>query len=170
MVISPYLLFIAALAAERLFELWLSQRNARLQQTRGAIETGAAHFPYMALLHTLFLFSCAVEGSLRPFPGALGWVALLGVLLSQALRYWAIATLGARWNVRVLVVPGEPPIAAGPYRYLRHPNYAAVIAELVFVPLVNGAWVTAAVFSLLNAALLSVRIRVENRALGYSRG
>ncbi len=168
--VTPYLIFLAVLAAERLFELWLSRRNARVQQTRGAIEAGAAHFPLMALIHTLFLVSCAVEGSRRPFPGAIGWIALIGALLSQALRYWAIATLGPRWNVRVLVVPGEAPITAGPYRFLRHPNYAAVVAEMIFVPLVHGAWLTATVFSLLNAALLSVRIRVENRALGYSRG
>ena len=167
---TAYLIFLAALAAERLFELWLSRRNARLQKARGAIETGAGHFPYLALIHTLFLASCALEGSRRPFPGALGVLALAGALLSQALRYWAIATLGPRWNVRVLVVPGDEPIATGPYRYLRHPNYVAVAAEMLCVPLVHGAWMTAVVFSTLNAAILAVRIRVENRALGYSRG
>ena len=168
--VTPYLLLLAALAAERIFELWLSRRNARLQKARGAVEAGAGHFPAMALIHTLFLASCALEGSRRPFPGAVGVAALVVALLSQALRYWAIHTLGPRWNVRVLVVPGDPPIARGPYRYLHHPNYVAVAAEMVSVPLIHGAWVTALVFSALNAAVLSVRIRVENRALGYSHG
>lgn len=168
--VSPYLLLLAALAAERLFELWLSRRNARVQRARGAVEAGAAHFPWMVAIHTLFLASCALEGSQRPFPGAIGWMALTVAILSQALRYWAIATLGDRWNVRVLVVPGDAPIANGPYRYLRHPNYAAVAAEMISVPLIHGAWVTAVVFSALNAGILALRIRVENRALGYSRG
>ena len=168
--VTPYLLLLCALAAERIFELWLSRRNARVQKARGAVESGERHFPYMALIHTLFLLSCAYEGAQRPFPGAVGYLALVGAALSQALRYWAIATLGPRWNVRVLVVPGEMPISDGPYRYLRHPNYAAVIAEMLFVPLIHGAWVTALLFSALNAVILTVRIRVENRALGYSRG
>ncbi len=168
--VNPYIVVIAALAAERLYELWLSRRNARLQLARGAIEAGAAHFPAMALIHTLFLASCLVEGLQKPFPGAIGWIALALAAGSQALRYWAIATLGPRWNVRVLVVPGDAPIATGPYRYLHHPNYVAVALEMISVPLIHGAFMTAIVFSTLNAALLAVRIRVENRALGYSRG
>lgn len=167
---TPYLLLLLLLAAERLFELWLSMRNARIQRARGAVESGRGHFPYMAVIHTLFLVSCAVEGARRPFPGAPGFVALAVAALAQGLRYWAIATLGPRWNVRVLVVPGDEPITAGPYRYLRHPNYAAVILEMLAVPLIHGAWVTAIVFSALNALILSVRVRVEDRALGYSRG
>ena len=168
--VNPYIVLIAALAAERLFELWLSRRNARVQRARGAVEAGAAHFPLMALIHTLFLGSCLVEGLQRPFPGTLGWIALVGAAGAQALRYWAIATLGPRWNVRVLVVPGDAPITKGPYQYLHHPNYVAVAAEMLCVPLIHGAWITAIVFSTLNAAILAVRIRVEDRALGYSRG
>jgi methyltransferase len=168
--VSPYVILIGVLAAERLFELWLSRRNARLQRARGAVEMGAAHFPYMALIHTLFLASCLFEGLQRPFPGLIGWIALLGAAAAQALRYWAIATLGPRWNVRVLVVPGDAPIQTGPYQFLHHPNYVAVAAEMLCVPLIHGAWITALLFSTLNAAILAVRIRVEDRALGYSRG
>lgn len=163
--VTPWLAFLALLALERVFELWLSRRNARAAFARGGVESGAGHFPVMAAVHTLFLLSCAVEGSLRPFPGALGWAALGGALVAQALRYWAIATLGARWNVRVIVVPGEPLVSSGPYRFVRHPNYAAVCLELLSVPLIHGAWVTATVFSLANAALLAVRIPAEERAL-----
>lgn len=163
--VTPYLAFLAVLAAERVFELWLSRRNARAAFARGGVESGAAHFPVMAAVHTLFLLSCAVEGSLRPFPGALGWAALGGAVLAQGLRYWAITTLGVRWNVRVIVVPGEALVSSGPYRFVRHPNYAAVCLEMICVPLVHGAWVTAAVFSLANAALLAVRIPAEERAL-----
>lgn len=165
---APYLAFLALLALERGGELLLSRRNARRAIARGAVEIGAPHFRAMAAVHALFLVSCAVEGSLRPFPGAAGWVFLAIALAAQALRYWAIGTLGDRWNVRILVIPGAAPVTGGPYRFVRHPNYAAVLLEMLFVPLIHGAWVTAAVFSLANAALLRVRIRAEERALGES--
>jgi methyltransferase len=163
-----YSSFLLLLAAERLFELWLSRKHARLAFARGAVEVGQRHFRAMSILHTSFLFSCAAEVWLlgRSFPGALGWTALGAALLAQALRYWAIATLGARWNVRVIVVPGDPPITNGPYRFLRHPNYLAVVIEMLAVPLLHGAWLTAAAFSLGNALLLRVRIRAEESALG----
>lgn len=165
-----YLILLALLGGERLFELWLSRRNAKLAVARGAVELGFGHFRAMALVHTLFLFSCAAEVVLlhRAFPGGLGWTALGVALAAQALRYWAIATLGARWNVRVLVVPGDAPVTSGPYRFIRHPNYVAVIAEMVSVPLIHGAWITALVFSAANAALLTVRIKAEEAALGDS--
>jgi methyltransferase len=122
----------------------------------------------MTLLHTAFLLCAALEPGLleRAFPGTLGWVALAGALAAQALRYWAIATLGPRWNTRVIVLPDAPPVTSGPYRWLRHPNYLAVALELAAVPLIHGAWLTAVTFSLANAALLTWRIRVEEAALG----
>jgi methyltransferase len=165
-----YLAFLVLLAAERLFELRLSHRNARASFARGGVEVGRAHYRVMTALHTAFLLCCALEvvGWRRPFPGALGVLALLGALASQGLRYWAIATLGARWNTRVIFVPDERPVVAGPYRWVRHPNYVAVIAEIALVPLVHGAWVTAVAFTIANAALLAVRIRTEERALGGS--
>ena len=163
-----YLALLALLSAERLVELWLSRRNARLAFARGAVEVGQFHYRIMAALHTAFLISCALEVWLwhRPFPGALGWAALGAVFLAQALRYWAIFTLGDRWNTRVIVLPNLPPVTTGPYRFLRHPNYLAVVIEMVAIPMVHGAWLTAVVFSLANAALLAVRIRAEEKALG----
>ena len=96
----------------------------------------------------------------------LGAIALLGALGSQALRYWAIVTLGSRWNVKIIVVPGERPITDGPYRFIRHPNYVAVALEMVCVPLIHGCWLTAIVFSIANALVLQTRIRGEEKALG----
>jgi len=163
-----YLAFLVLLSMERLVELWISRRNARASFARGGVEVGRVHYRVMTALHTAFLLSCAVEvvGLGRPFPGAPGWAALAGVLAAQALRYWAIATLGGQWNTRVIVVPKEAPVVGGPYRWVRHPNYVSVIVEIALVPLVHGAWVTAFAFSIANAALLTVRIRAEERALG----
>lgn len=163
-----YLAFLGAVSLERLAELVISRRNARRAFARGGVEVGQRHFRVMALMHTAFLAACALEVVLleRPFPGLLGALALLVALLAQGLRYWVITTLGEQWNVRVIVVPGAAPVSGGPYRYLRHPNYAAVIAEMAAIPLIHGAWLTALVFSVLNALVLWVRIRAEEDALG----
>ncbi len=166
--VQLYLGLLAAVALERGVELVLSARNARLARARGGVESGQGHYPVMAAFHGLFLLCCALEVVLlrRPFPGAAGWMALAVVLAAQGLRYWAIATLGWRWNTRIVVVPDAAPVTGGPYRWVRHPNYVAVIAELIALPLVHGAWLTALVFSLGNAWLLRVRIRAEEQALG----
>jgi len=105
-----YLAFLLAIGAERLFEVALSRRNAARAFARGGRESGQAHFPAMVALHTAFLASCALESGIRTFPGALGWAAVAAAMGAQALRYWAVASLGDRWNVRVIVVPGEPPV------------------------------------------------------------
>jgi methyltransferase len=163
-----YLAFLGLLTLERLVELFLSRRNAQLALAAGAIEAGRGHYPAMVVFHSCFLLCCAAEVVLVPrtFPGALGWVALGVALLAQGLRYWAVVSLGPRWNTRVLVWPGIAPVTSGPYRFLRHPNYLAVVLEMAAVPLIYGAWVTALVFSLGNLALLGVRIRSEEKALG----
>jgi methyltransferase len=163
-----YWAFLAALAVERLVELRISQRNAARAFARGAKEYGVGHYRVMTALHTAFLLACALEPWLLPraFPGALGVVACGGALAAQGLRYWAIATLGERWNTRVIVLPDAAPVTAGPYRWLKHPNYVAVVLELFCVPMIHGAWLTAVAFSLANAALLAVRIKAEEAALG----
>jgi methyltransferase len=121
----------------------------------------------MVVLHTGLLAGAVAEVVLadRPFLPWLGWTMLAVVLASQGLRWWCITTLGHRWNTRVIVVPGLPLVASGPYAWLRHPNYVAVVAEGLALPLVHSAWVTALVFTVLNAALLRVRIRTEDDAL-----
>ena len=165
-----YYLFILAVGAERLVELAVAQRNARWSMARGGKEFGRDHYPAMVSMHALLLVSCIVETwSLgRPFIGWLGWPMLAVAAARQVLRWGGITTLGRRWNTRVIVLPREPLVAAGPYRWLHHPNYVAVVAEGIALPLIHTAWLTAALFTVANAILLSVRIRVENSALGYT--
>jgi len=160
------LLFVAALAAQRLFELLISKRHAAALRARGAIEHGKGHFPLLVLVHVLLLlgivFEVIVLGA-RPPSSWPWWAALFAA--GQLLRYAAIRALGSHWNVRVLVVPGAPLVRTGPYRFLRHPNYVAVVMELLAAPLIFGAWRTAIVVSVLNAVALWIRIRCEERAL-----
>lgn len=163
-----YLAFLGLLACERGLELVISRKNARAAFAHGAYEVGRAHYRVMVVLHTSFFFACAFEVLRfdRPFPGLLGFIALGLVLFAQALRYAAVSALGERWNVRILVWPEAPPITLGPYKFVRHPNYVAVVVEIACVPIVHGAFATAVVFSVCNAALLAVRIDEEERALG----
>jgi len=143
--VTAYLVFLALFGAERVAELVLSRRNARIALSRSGVESGAAHFRWMAAVHALFLPACAAEVLLlhRPFPGALGWACAAAAVCAQILRWWAVHSLGWRWNVRVIVVPGEPPVRRGPYRFLRHPNYLAVAVEMLCVPLAHGAFLCA---------------------------
>ena len=164
---EAFTIFIGVLALERVFELWLSRRNAAWAKRAGAVEYGARHLVWMKLLHTAFFVGVLLEVWLgeRPIVPGLAAVCLPVALLAQALRYWTIATLGRRWNVAVLVLPGVPAVTHGPFRYSRHPNYVAVIAEGLAVPLIHSAFLTALAFTVLNALVLVVRIRCEERAL-----
>lgn len=164
---AAYVLLIAAVGAERLAELVVSQRNLAWSRARGGVEFGAGHYPAMVVLHTALLAGCLIEVFAldRPFLPWLGWPMLAIVVAAQALRWWCITTLGSQWNTRVVVVPGASRVSGGPYRVFSHPNYVAVVAEGIALPLVHTAWITAVVFTVLNAALLTVRIRVENDAL-----
>jgi methyltransferase len=160
-----YVTLVALVAVERVLELVVSKRNERWSKARGGVEAGAGHYPFMVALHTALLVACVLEAWSRPFVAWLGWTMLAVVLASQALRWWCIATLGRQWNTRIFVVPGAGRVSGGPYRLFSHPNYVAVVLEGAALPLVHTAWITAVVFSLLNAALLRVRITAENRAL-----
>jgi methyltransferase len=162
-----FTVLVALVGLERLAELVVSTRNAAWSLARGGVESGRGHYPVMVLLHSGLLVAMLVEAWVRRPDVAplLAWSMLALVLASQALRWWCIATLGRRWNTRVIIVPGLAPVASGPYRLLPHPNYVAVVVEGVALPLVHAAWLTALVFTVANAALLVVRIRVENAAL-----
>lgn len=164
---SWYTLLIAAVAVERVAELVVSQRNLGWSRAQGGVEFGAGHYPAMVALHTGLLVGCLVEVDLlhRPFLPWLGWPMLAIVLAAQVLRWWCITTLGKQWNTRVVVIPGAPRVTGGPYRVVPHPNYVAVVAEGVALPLVHTAWIAALVFTVLNAALLVRRIGTENDAL-----
>lgn len=162
-----YVLVVAAIAVERVAELVVSRRNAAWSRARGGFETGRTHYLPMVVLHTALLAGCVIEPVLldRPFVPTLGWPMLALVALTQALRWWCIATLGSQWNTRVIVVPGLSRVRRGPYRWLRHPNYLAVVSEGIALPLMHTGWVTALAFTALNAPLLTVRMRCERRAL-----
>ena len=169
---SVYLIVgVCLVSIQRLLELAYSRSNERRLRAMGAVEFGASHYPLMVGLHTLWLASTLVEG-LQRGPQIPAWwpVPLAAFLLVQPLRYWAIISLGTNWNTRVLVVPGVKLVKSGPYRYLSHPNYLVVAVEILTFPLIFGAWITAIVFSILNAVLLYVRIRTENRALQEHAG
>jgi methyltransferase len=156
---------LALVTLQRLGELVLARANTRRLLARGAIETGAAHYPLIVAVHTAWLIALWVYGRDQDVN-----LPLLGVfLLLQALRVWILATLGARWTTRIIVLPGEPRITSGPYRYLAHPNYAVVIGEIAILPLALHLPVLALLFTLLNAAVLSIRIRSESRALDELR-
>ena len=166
-----YYALVVATCFERLAELVVAKRNARWSLARGGVETGRGHYPAMVVLHTGLLAGCLAEPWLagRGFVPWLGVPMLLLAVAAQGLRWWCIRTLGPRWNTRVIVVPGLPLVEGGPYRWFRHPNYVAVVAEGIALPLAGSAWVTAVVFNVLNAWLLTVRLRCEAAALAPSR-
>jgi methyltransferase len=160
-----YLALIVAVGVERVAELLVSKSNLRRSLRSGGHELGAGHYPFMVLLHSGLLVGCLIEGLHRSFIPALGWPMLAVVLGAQGLRWWCIRSLGWRWNTRIVVVPGLALVTSGPYRWLRHPNYLAVVLEGLALPLLRSCWITAIVFTLCNAALLRVRIAAENSAL-----
>lgn len=155
---------VAFLAAQRLAELGLAQWNTRRLRAAGGVEFGATHYPLMVALHAVWLSGLWILGHGRavdPF-----WLAVFVVL--QGGRLWVIMSLGRRWTTRVIVLPGRATVARGPYRWLRHPNYLIVALEIAVVPLALGLPAFALAFTLANAALLGLRIRVENRALALA--
>ena len=160
---------IAATALERLVELRASNRHADWAFAHGGEEFGQSHYPFMVVLHSLFLVAMPLEvWLLSRTVSPVVMVGMFGVAMGcQLLRWWCITTLGPRWNSRVIVVPGLPRVTGGPYRlpWLRHPNYLVVVVEGIALPLVHGAWLSALVFSVLNGFLLRERIRVEEQAL-----
>ncbi len=164
---AAFLVLVAVVALQRLAELALSRAHVRRMKARGGREAAAAHYPAMVALHAAFLAAAPLEVLLleRPFRPALALVAIGVLLIAEALRVWTLSALGDRWSTRVIVVPGEPVVTGGPFRFLRHPNYLVVALEIVALPLVHSAWLTAIVFSALNAALMAVRIPAEERAL-----
>ena len=167
-----FVALVVLVALERLAELRLSRRNESRLRELGAREHASAHFIAMQLLHTLWLASIVLEVTLLR-PAFQLWVSAIAALcfgVGQCLRYAAIHALGGRWTVRVLTLPGAPPVAHGIYRYLRHPNYLGVILEIAALPLMHSAWRSAVVFSIANAVLLVVRIRQEERALSGNGG
>lgn len=155
------ILILALVTAQRLGELLLARRNTRALLARGAHEAGAAHYPLVVAVHASWLAALWWFAPGEPVVWSL--VGLFALL--QLARLWVLATLGSRWTTRIIVLPGAPLVARGPFRFVRHPNYLVVTGEIAVLPLAFGLWQVALVFSLANAAILAVRIRVEERAL-----
>ena len=156
------IVILALVTLQRLFELWLSNRNTRRLLAEGGHEYGASHYPLIVAVHAAWLAILWWLAPGRPVDGF--WLGMY-VLLEIA-RIWVLATLGRRWTTRIIVLPEAPLVARGPYRFINHPNYVVVVGEIAVLPLVFGLWQITLVFSLLNAAVLAIRIREENRALG----
>jgi methyltransferase len=165
--LTVYWTLLTIIAGERVAELVVSARHANALLRRGGVEYGFSHFPVMIALHVALIAGCVLEPLLghRAFIPALGWTMLAVAVAANALRWWCISTLGERWTARVIVLPGAPLVRSGPYRWFAHPNYVAVIVEGAALPLTGSAWITATTFTVLNAALLTVRIRCESGAL-----
>jgi methyltransferase len=169
--VVPLAALLAYVALERVLELVLSARHARRLLAAGAVEHGRSHFPLFVALHALWPLALLLEvaaGHARPGPGWWAWLTLFAA--AQVLRFASMAALGGRWTARVIVLPGAPLSRRGPYRWLRHPNYLAVIAELIAAPLLFGAWRTALGATVVNLAALWIRVRVEERSLGIGPG
>jgi methyltransferase len=152
---------LAFVTAQRLAELVYSRFNETRLKRAGGVEHCASHYPLIVALHATWLAGLWLAAS--GTPPNYGWLAAF--MLLQVLRVWVLHTLGSRWTTRVIVLPGKPPIDSGPYRFLSHPNYAVVTAEIFVLPMAFGLVAFALIFSVLNAAILAIRIRAENAAL-----
>ncbi len=154
-------IILTLVTLQRLGELVLSRRNTQRLLERGAIEIGAGHYPMLVALHAAWLITLWIFGWDRQ----VYWPALAAFAVLQGLRVWVLASLSSRWTTRIIVLPGAPLVAAGPYRYVSHPNYAIVTGEIAMLPLALNLPLLALLFSVLNAIVLVIRIRAETRAL-----
>ena len=158
---SLAVVILALVTLQRIGELWLSNRNARRLLGRGGREVGAGHYPLIVAIHALWLITLWWLAPTRPVDGF--WLGMF--VLIELGRIWVLASLGRRWTTRIIVLPEAELVQRGPYRWVNHPNYLIVIAEIAVLPLVFGLWQVALIFSALNAVVLNIRIREENRAL-----
>jgi methyltransferase len=166
-----HLAAVAAIGAERLLELAIARRNLKAVTARGGFVADTRTYWDITVLQVVWLAACAAEPILlvRPFIAPLAAIMIALLVACQALRYWAVLTLGDRWNLRIVVVPGEAAVTNGPYRLIRHPNYLAVLVEFLALPLVHTAWLTATVFFALAVPVMVRRMRLEEAALaGHS--
>jgi methyltransferase len=154
-------IILALVTLQRLAELVIARRNTRALLARGACEVAPGHYPSIVAVHALWLAALWWLAPGRPILWPL--IALFALL--QAARLWVLATLGERWTTRIIILPGAPLVTGGPFRFLSHPNYAVVVAEIAVLPLAFGLWQVALLFSILNAIALSIRIRAESKAL-----
>jgi methyltransferase len=157
-----FILFILFLITQRLSELYIASRNEKWLLSQGAIEYGKSHYPYIVALHTLFIISIIVEYILRGNT-PVNYIFLILFALLLLFKFWALSSLGKYWNTKIFRVPGSGPVKKGPYKLFKHPNYFIVVCEIAIIPLVFNLYYTAIIFTILNAIMLSVRIKVENK-------
>jgi methyltransferase len=165
--IQAFTILIILVAIERVVELLVSKRNLAWSKDHGGIEFSFGHYPFMVSLHSSLLIGSLVEiyiSKPKLIP-VLAWTMFGLVMASQILRWWCVTTLGKRWNTRIVIVPNLARVISGPYKYLNHPNYVAVVIEGFALPMVGFSWITATIFTTLNIPLMIVRIRAENQAL-----
>ncbi|MEM6460675.1 MAG: isoprenylcysteine carboxylmethyltransferase family protein [Pseudomonadota bacterium] len=160
----PTALFLLFIIVQRLSELALAKRNTRRLIERGAVEVGASHYPLMVTLHTCWVLSLLFFG----YANAISWAWLYVFALLQIFRLWILFSLGQRWTTRIIILD-EPLVRSGPFAFLNHPNYLLVVLEIFVAPMVLGLFWVAVMFSILNAAMLTLRISVEERALSHLR-
>jgi len=157
-----FILFILFLIAQRLSELYIASRNEKWLRAQGAVEYGQSHYPYIVALHTLFIISIITEYMLST-NSPIDYVFLILFILLLLFKAWALSSLGKYWNTKIFRVPGTGPVKKGPYKLFKHPNYFIVICEIAIIPLVFHLYYTAIIFTVLNAIMLTVRIKVENK-------
>ena len=153
---------LALVTLQRIGELWLSNLNTKRLLAKGAREHASEHYWWVVAVHVLWLAVLWVLAPGRPIDGF--WLAIY--VLIELARIWVLASLGPRWTTRIIILPDAELVRRGPYRWVNHPNYLVVVAEIAVLPLSFGLWQVALIFSLVNAAALYVRIGHENRALG----
>lgn len=154
------------LISQRLIELFIAKRNEKWMKKRGGIEKGEGHYRWFIIIHILFFISILAETFIRSNQMIyVNYILLFIFIITQMGRFWCIYSLGRFWNTKVIILPGEPIIKKGPYKYIKHPNYIIVGVELFVIPLLFGAYVTAIIFPILHILLLRMRIPIENKAL-----
>ncbi|MGH6779859.1 MAG: isoprenylcysteine carboxyl methyltransferase family protein [Bradyrhizobium sp.] len=163
---NPAAIILGLVTLQRLGELLLSRRNVERLKARGAIEVGADHYPLIVAVHASWLLALWTFGRDQP----VNWLALTAYVAVQGVRLWVLVSLGGRWSTRIIVLPGEPLVACGPYRYVSHPNYVVVVTEIALLPLALHLPIVALLFTILNAAVLAIRVRAESRALAAASG
>jgi methyltransferase len=164
-----FIVFISFFILQRLSELYIAKKNEKWLLEQGAIEYGQSHYPFIVALHTLFIFSLIIEYFVREEP-TISWLFLVIYLVVLLFKYWALSSLGKYWNTKIYRIPGVYPVKKGPYKFLKHPNYMEVVCEVAIIPLIFHLYYTTVVFSILNAGVLFVRIREENRVWMDTKG
>jgi len=157
-----FIIFILFVITQRLSELYIARGNEKWLRSQGAVEYGKEHYPFIVALHTLFIISMIIEYNLRG-SSPLDFVFLVLFILLLLFKFWALSSLGKYWNTKIFRVPGTGPVKKGPYKLFKHPNYFIVVCEIAIIPMVFHLYYTAIIFTVLNAIMLTVRLRVENK-------